>query len=241
MGYVDRMLAEGEEIKVEAHRHKMFMVLKTLPYLVLAIVLIALGGLSWAYIDGWGSYLGLFLVVVSLVPLGIGIFRYLQWKMERYIVTNYRILQVEGILNRKTFDSALEKVNDVQTSQSVFGRMFNFGDIRVITGADVGLNELWGISEPFTFKKALMAAKLDYGYDEHRRDRFDEPPRREAPPVDPSKQDTHRVDPVVDPATETDASSTVVALTELRNAGVISQDEFEEKMSRIINRPADNG
>lgn len=239
MGYIDRMLAEGEEIKIEAHRHKMFMILKVVPYVLLAIVLIVLGGLAWAYIGGWGSYLGMFLLIVSLVPLGIGTFKYLQWKMERYVVTNYRILQVEGILNRKTFDSALEKVNDVETSQSVFGRMFDFGDVKIITGSDTGLNELWGISSPFTFKKALMAAKLDYGTGDHWRERHVDPPRTEPAAVAPNEQDTRQMDPPPATVPGTDTPSTVVALTELRNAGVISQEEFEEKMGRLVERPRD--
>ena len=38
---------------------------------------------------------------------------------QEYVLTNRRVLQVEGVLNRSATDSSLEKINDAVLSQSV--------------------------------------------------------------------------------------------------------------------------
>ena len=44
-------------------------------------------------------------------------------------MTNRRVIQVEGVVNKHATDSSLEKINDAVLSQSIFGRMFGFGDL----------------------------------------------------------------------------------------------------------------
>ncbi len=59
-------------------------------------------------------------VVLSLVPLGYWGQRFAWWWNEKYIVTNRRVIQIEGILDKHVIDSSLEKVNDVVLVQSAF-------------------------------------------------------------------------------------------------------------------------
>ncbi len=62
----------------------------------------------------------------------------LRYINQEYVLTNRRVIQVEGVLNRNATDSSLEKINDAVLSQSVFGRMFDFGDLTVLTAAESG-------------------------------------------------------------------------------------------------------
>jgi uncharacterized membrane protein YdbT with pleckstrin-like domain len=193
VAYIDDLLADGETIQLHAHRHVLFLVLHTALYIAGAIAI-------WV-----------FLLALSLVPIVIAAYRFLSWRLEQYAVTNYRIIQVEGILNKRTFDSSLEKVNDVLMTQSMFGRMFGFGDIQIITGSDIGVNHLDGISDPFAFKRALMDAKM-------RSDMDDRSPSRAS-------------------GSEQDRSTRLLeALRELRESGHITAEEYEQRRQQVLGR-----
>lgn len=236
MAYVDQLLANGERVLLTAHRHPLFMVTNVAPLLFLTLILWGLSFAAWNFIPTVGGYVGLALLIGSFIPLVVAAYRFLWWRMERYIITSYRIIQIEGIVNRRTFDSALEKVNDVETDQSVFGRMFNYGSISIITGSEIGVNELVGIARPYDFKRALLEAKLAFGPD--RGDGFsisqaefiDDEPRDERRAASGPDEPTRKFETVNE---ESDPSRVAVALTELRNAGVITEDEFQERMRRV--------
>lgn len=205
MAYIDDLLGQDESVQLVAHRHIIFLLLHVLPFAVATIVIWVGATLAQAYVDRYSPWLALGLLAVSLVPLAITIYRFFVWKLEEYVVTNYRILQVEGILNKRTLDSALEKVNDVLMTQSFFGRMFGYGNIDILTGSERGINSLTGIADPFAFKRALLNAKM----------RLDDPGegwRRSS--VD-------------------DRARLLAALTELRDSGVISADEFDERSEQL--------
>ncbi len=60
-------------------------------------------------------------IVVVLVPL-LGAWAYLQWDNDRDVLTNRRIVQVEGVVNKRAVDSSLEKINDAVLTQAIVGR-----------------------------------------------------------------------------------------------------------------------
>ncbi len=234
MTFLDKLLARDEHVLLEARRHPIFMLLHAGPYLLGSIVLWIVAVLAIVILPDLlgidiGLILSLILLAVSVVPLIIGIYRVLNWWREQYVVTSFRIIQVEGLMNRKAMDSALEKVNDVIMTQSVFGRIFNYGSINIVTGSDAAINDIAGVSDPFGFKKALMQAKMDFGSRGVNDDGF---PTRRATAAETSNRNTD-TDRLPSFENEQDHSRAVIALTELRNSGVISDAEFDDKLRRI--------
>src|SRR4029077_6703160 len=100
---------------------------------------------------------------------------------QEYVLTNRRVIQVEGVLNRSATDSSLEKINDAVLSQSIFGRMFDFGDLRVLTAAEAGIETFRMIRGPITFKKKMLDAKHEYELDMERAGLPPEAPVRQTP------------------------------------------------------------
>jgi uncharacterized membrane protein YdbT with pleckstrin-like domain len=237
MTFLEKLLAREERVLLEARRHPLFMVLKAGPYLLGAMGLWILAVLTFVFVPSVldvniGLILGLILLAVSVVPLALGTYKILFWWREQYVVTSFRIIQIEGLMNRRTFDSALEKVNDVVMSQSVFGRMFNYGSINIVTGSDAAINDIEGVSKPFDFKRVLMEAKMDFGSRGFNEDGFQRTRRVDDYQPAPANReaDTNRLPTFT---SEQDQSRAVIALTELRNSGVISDAEFNEKIRRL--------
>ena len=103
--------------------------------------------------------------ILVLVPL-IGMLRdILIWRNREYIVTNRRVIQINGVFSKDVVDSSLEKVNDVKMNQSFFGRMFGYGDIEILTASETGDNLFRRIGDPIKFKTAMLNSKEKLGYE----------------------------------------------------------------------------
>lgn len=158
MGYIERLLAQNERIVFVTRRHWVSLLPVILIDLGIAIVIIALS-VGGALIAPPLPLLGLLLL---LIPLGHFLARFITWRNEQYIVTNRRVMEVRGVYKKHVSDSSLEKVNDVVMEQSVLGRLLDYGDIRIITGADIGVNVFRRIARPIRFKTTMMDQKAAY-------------------------------------------------------------------------------
>lgn len=224
MSYLDDLLASEERVVMIAHRHILFLIIHTILYVLGAIALWILAYLAYDRLSTGKTIVTILLLAASLVPISIAVYRFLSWKLEQYAITTYRIIQSEGLINKRTFDSSLEKVNDVQMTQGLFGRLFGFGDISIITGSDSGINHLYGIAEPFAFKRTLQETKLNLSDD-------DRPRRFVAAAAEPTPA------PAARPATATtgnEAARLMAALVDLRDSGVISAAEYEERRNQLL-------
>jgi uncharacterized membrane protein YdbT with pleckstrin-like domain len=148
--------------------------------------------------------LGFFLV---LVPL-FGMLRdFLVWYNRQYIVTNRRVIQTAGVFSKDVVDSSLEKVNDVKMSQSFWGRLFDYGDVEILTASEVGANVFRSIGEPIKFKTAMLNAKERLGFEGEMG---------------------------VQAHVTTDIPSLIARLDDLRQKGVISEAEFQQKKTDLL-------
>ena len=113
--------------------------------------------------------------------------RSLRYLNQEYVLTNRRVIQVEGVVNKRAADSSLEKINDAVLTQSIFGRALGFGDLKILTAAEAAISEFRMLADPIEFKKAMLDAKHEYeievaGGDAGRRRRRCAPtPRRRRP------------------------------------------------------------
>jgi uncharacterized membrane protein YdbT with pleckstrin-like domain len=113
----------------------------------------------------FGNPLAAFGFLLALIPLAIMTWDILTWNNHQYVVTNRRVIQVAGIFNKNVVDSSLEKVNDVKMTQSFFGRLFDYGDVEILTASETGDNLFKRIGDPIKFKTAMLNAKEKLGYE----------------------------------------------------------------------------
>ena len=271
MSYADALLSTGERVLHRAKQH-WFVFVWGAKYPLLAVilglvVLVLSQNLEPAQRDGpLGQFLGIavaVLVIGGLAVFGWHILRYLN---QEYVLTNRRVLQVAGVLNKTSTDSSLEKINDARLSQSVFGRMFGFGDLDVLTAADTGVDRFRMIRDPIGFKKAMLDAKHEYERDVAGGSyAAPTPPLRvesagssgaslgSAPAAAPVRQasspgdDTtaHRPAPATAPAREDggrppfgadEVTRTLASLADLRDRGAITAEEYERKKGDLLAR-----
>jgi uncharacterized membrane protein YdbT with pleckstrin-like domain len=215
MSYVDRLLAPGETILYRSLRHWIVL----LRWIAGALALAVLGGLmivlygwaSWAGASA-GAWFGAGLVTLAVLFALPAMLRYAS---EVYVVTDRRVLRVDGVFRKQALDSGLAKINDVHLTQSVAGRLLGYGTLEIITASDVGINRFEYLPRPMAFKKAMMSAVE----------------ARAAGVHDEARSTVASAPPASAPRATADR---LAELEDLRKRGLVAEDEYRVKRKQIL-------
>jgi uncharacterized membrane protein YdbT with pleckstrin-like domain len=153
MGYLQSLLGKQERIVHSTRTHWLFIMPALLFYVFMAAVIVAATLIIRSRLE---NDLALVILVLLLYPGVRFLLRFLNWFNDRYLVTTYRVIEVKGIINKRVSDSAIDKVNDVVLTQSMLGRIMNFGDVEILTASEAGVNLLRHISNPLLFKREML-------------------------------------------------------------------------------------
>lgn len=161
--YLESLLAQHEKIILIARQHWFILFSSILLEIFLILAIIIIAAVSGTFLAPLIAINSLIIIViggvVAFIPLVSMLFDIMKWKNHQYIITNRRVIQINGIVNKNVTDSSLEKVNDVHMTQSFFGRLFDYGDVEILTASELGVNEFKRIAKPIMFKTAMLNAK----------------------------------------------------------------------------------
>ena len=167
MSYGDTLLATGERVVYRGKQHWFVLVWNArfaLLGLLIAVVLFFLGGglAPDGVSGGLRTLLGWVTLILVVGGLIWTVWSFFRWQSQEYLLTNRRVIQAEGVINKKATDSSLEKINDAVLTQNWIGRVFGFGDLEVLTASDIGVDQLRMLVDATDFKKAMLEAKYDH-------------------------------------------------------------------------------
>ncbi len=89
-------------------------------------------------------------ILIGFVWFPRDLIRYFNTKLE---ITNKRVRGKIGLVNTNELDSPLNKINGIQVIQGMFGKIFNYGTIKITTASSVF--EFNYIEHPNDFKTIL--------------------------------------------------------------------------------------
>jgi uncharacterized membrane protein YdbT with pleckstrin-like domain len=215
MKYVESLLGKNEQILWRARQHWIVLTANFVINLFIFIVIWAVYGAAGMFGAGViGDFLRNnrgFTLIALLIPIGWFGWEFLQWWAEEYLITSHRVVQTEGLINKHTKDSALEKINDITLNQSFLGRILGYGDLSIITGSDIGTNVLKRLAKPVEFKKTLLEQKTKLS------DGEDLGPRKTATEGD-----------------DEDPLKKIAKLDDLRKSGAISEVEYQQAKAKLL-------
>lgn len=121
---LDRYLLRGEYLVAEIHRHRIVL-LKPFLAVVGAAALAIWIDLN---VGGTGSSPVVRLVwAAALVVLAWALWRWAEWRNERFVVTDKRILLFRGFVTKRVPMMPLTKVTDMTYERSILGRLLGYG------------------------------------------------------------------------------------------------------------------
>jgi uncharacterized membrane protein YdbT with pleckstrin-like domain len=159
MDYVGKLLGANENITFRTRRH-FFVIFGAIlkEFLILLACAIAFVSLQ-AWYTGNPMFIYIGLGVIALWAIISALVDIIKWQNDEFIVTNHRVIRVSGVFNKHILDSSLNKINDVVLHQSWFGRLFNYGTIKILTATEEVINLLDLIQNPIGFKQAMLESK----------------------------------------------------------------------------------
>lgn len=265
MGYADGLLTSGESIIHREKQHWWVFVWGakfTILAVVVAVLLLILGN----SLEATGA-VGTLKTILSWIAAGVFIagialllWTTLRYLNQEYVVSNRRVMETTGVINKRAVDSSLEKINDAVLTQSIFGRALGFGDLKILTASEAAISEFRMIRRPIEFKKAMLEAKHGYEMEvSGGRSAPIAPPLRAEPAAPSTPAPTMAVTrapasapavPIGDDTLPTavpgapghaamepdELTRTLANLADLRDRGAISTEEFERKKADILSR-----
>ena len=127
--YIQSLLGDNEKMLLVTRQH-WFVFFRMIMAEILIILILVAAAIAVAVLYPpavlLAPIIGLLLVLIPAVGMVRDV---LLWYNRQYIVTNRRVIQISGVINKNVVDSSLEKVNDVKMSQSFFGRIFDSGNV----------------------------------------------------------------------------------------------------------------
>jgi len=235
--YADTLLSDGERIALRSRQHWFATIVDgRVPWaifvasIILIILRLQLTG-NEALEQGLGIII-LALLVVSLAWLGK---HYWSWYAQDYIVTNRRVLKVEGILNKRSADSSLEKINDAVLEQNLAGRIFGYGDLDIMTASEESVDRYRMLDQAPRFKKVMLDQKHLLEIDLVR---MPSPPMRAPATSAPATSAPATSAPAANVRTMSpdEVTKALGDLATLRDRGAITAEEFDAKKQELLGR-----
>lgn len=134
--YVESALTKGEQVVYQGK----VSIWSLVPLMLLGLIFLAFYGLGLLF---WAA----------------AAIRYFTTELA---ITNKRVIAKFGLISRSTIEINLQKIESIQVSQGILGRIFNFGSI-VVSGAGNPQAPIPGISSPLQFRRAFIDTQESNG------------------------------------------------------------------------------
>lgn len=170
------------------------------------------------------SVIGLIALVFGLGQIAYGIaavalvlalawfaYRYLIWATTHFLVTTDRLITRNGVFSRSGVEIPLERVNTVFFGQTLFERLLGSGDLVVESASEQGAQKFTDIRKPLDVQNEIYQ-------------------QMEA-------NENRKFDRVGQSFTGSSSIPDQIAqLDELRKQGVLSESEFQQKKTELLDR-----
>ncbi len=149
----------GEKVIFKLRRHWFILLQWLVPPLVLLLVTVGVGfGIGLAISLAVPLWVALILLL-SIGPLAITIWRILDWENDHYILTDRRILHIERVyfLFERWEEANLDKIQDVTVEMPSFmANMLYFGDVKIETAGTAGQIKFESVPKPRKVQRLIF-------------------------------------------------------------------------------------
>lgn len=160
MAYPDRLLNDGETVRVDLHPHWWFLVAPATAVLVaigaaLATLVYTSSDSTEQTVAGWASMVALGVTSCWLIV------RYARWATTNFVITDRRIIFRTGLLSKRGVEIPLDRVQTVHFSQGLLERLVGAGDLLIESGAESGQQHFTDIRQPDRVQRVIHAELED--------------------------------------------------------------------------------
>jgi uncharacterized membrane protein YdbT with pleckstrin-like domain len=153
MSYVKSVLQEDEQVRYVTNI-SWIIYIPGVGLLILAAVAYWIGTREVSAYSLWAGVAAVLAVAAAILLFSAWFRRY----TTEIAVTNRRIIYKRGFISRRTIEMQMDKVESVDVDQTIWGRIFGYGDI-TIRGVGVGIEPLKNIDAPIEFRNHVTGER----------------------------------------------------------------------------------
>ena len=101
-------------------------------------------------------------LIIALITVLYPLYLFFEWRNCIWAVTTMRVVDEAGFFSRYSKESPLDKINNVEYTQTLWGRMFGYGDVEIQTAAEMGDTTYTMIHFPKLLKDTITHAQEEY-------------------------------------------------------------------------------
>lgn len=128
MSYAEKNLSKGDTVILQAHTSWLAVVSKAIESLILFIV----AAYAKSELYDVGAMLSVVCIVIALIVIIVTVLKITHIELA---LSNKKLIGKIGIINTKSMDSPLNKINNVSVDQGLFGKIFGYSKITVSTSS----------------------------------------------------------------------------------------------------------
>lgn len=185
------------------------------------LVILALFMLRWLVGETLATVLGWAVVVAAVIWLADTIYEFVQWQTTRFAVTTERVAYQSGVIRRRGVSIPLNRINNVNFDQSLIARLLNNGTVTIESAGETGDSVFENIPDPEHVRGVI--------FQQIEADEQADSERDAAALAQVMRQQTSPAAP-----TTLSAQERLHQLNELRNQGLVSDEEFARKRAEIL-------
>lgn len=152
MGYPQKLLSAGEEIKTEFRPHWSRILKEGLLTIMVVVLLVVI---ATSPFDAPTWVIGVLVVAWFVVVVA----EFVRWWTTQHVITNERIIHRTGLISKKGTEIPLEVINDVAFKQSMIERVFGSGDLLIESAGTHGQSAYTDIPNPERVQKLIYEAR----------------------------------------------------------------------------------
>ena len=141
---------------------------------------------------------------------------FIRWLTSHFVVTNQRIIHRQGWISKTSMEVPLQRINDVRFHQGILERMVGAGDLIIESAGTRGQEVFSDIRHPEDMQRTI----------------YERAQARESPVGGPSAPL-----PAPAPAASSSTSEELARLADLRDRGVLTEEEFQAQKARVLGEP----
>jgi uncharacterized membrane protein YdbT with pleckstrin-like domain len=212
-------LMPGEEMVLYSNPHWWYFWKEVAGGVVLIALLLLLFSLEGGWVD---TMLGWITLLLFLWVLVATVYAFVQWRTTKFAITSERVAYQSGIIRRRGVSIPLNRVNNVNFTQTMIARMLNNGVVIIESAGETGDSVFENIPDPEKVR-ALIFKQVEA--DEQRDS------DRDAASLAKALRD--QAPPAVAPSTPS-VTERLKQLDDLRAQGLVNDAEYDVKRKQIL-------
>jgi uncharacterized membrane protein YdbT with pleckstrin-like domain len=218
VGYPEHLVQDGELVALDLRPHWWYFSRNILTAIPLLVVVLLWAGTTHGDVH---EYVGYPVGAVALIwGLWLGV-KYLEWRATYFVVTSRRVIYRTGVLAKRGVEIPLERINNINFSQSILDRLIGAGNLDIESAGRDGQSHFDFIQHPDGVQHEIYRQMEAHAQHASGADAIGEAVARA----------------VRDQGTGPrggDIASKIEQLARLRDEGHITTIEFEDRKNRLL-------